>query len=239
MSVSTRIFSTLALLIPVWAPIALGDTRKNVDRVCPLCSTKFTAVVIMSGTRFGVRLDLRPLGAIASPIPLAVCPKCGLVLHKPMSEKYSADELKQLRGIIEADAYHALDTKAPSYQRLAMLYEGLHRPPEDIGNAYLMASWQTEKEEKLNQALLAKSQEWFQKYLDMSPEKDEGRQTIAFLRGELLRRLGRFDEAKRQFDRLAGLKNFQEDPFPRLITQELSLIQAKDATPHEMARKAP
>ena len=65
-----------------------------------------------------------------------------------MGDSYSPDELKQLRGVIEADAYRALDAKAPSYQRLAMLYEGLRHPPDEIGDAYLTASWQTEEEQK-------------------------------------------------------------------------------------------
>jgi Uncharacterized protein conserved in bacteria (DUF2225) len=186
-----------------------------------------------------MRLDLRPLGASASVTPLAVCPKCRLILYKEMDDSYSPDELKQLRGIIEADAYRTLDAKAPSYQRLAMLYEGLHRPPQEIGDAYLTASWQTETEQKVNRAMLMKSHEWFQKYLESSPEQHERRETIEFLQGELLRRLAKFDEAKRQFDRLATMKDFQKEPFPRLIAQELSLIKAKDAAPHGMARKEP
>jgi predicted RNA polymerase sigma factor len=85
--------------------------------------------------------------------------------------------------------------------------------------------------------MLAKSQEWFQKYLDSPAGKEDHRQTVEFLQGELLRRLGKFDEAEQQFDRIAKLNDFKKEPFPRLITQELSLIQAKDTAPHEMARK--
>ena len=86
--------------------------------------------------------------------------------------------------------------------------------------------------------MLTKSQEWFQKYLESPAGQGERRQTIEFLRGELFRRLGKFDEAKRQFVRLATIKDFQKEPFPRLIAQELSLIQAKDTNPHKMAQGA-
>ena len=237
MSVRIRTYLGLAVLVLTWAPTVFAETRKIVNRVCPLCKTNFDEVVIMSATQFGMRLDLRPLGAITSPTPLAVCPKCGLAVWKDQNDSYSADELKQLRGIVESDQYRTLDAKTPSYQRLAKLYEGLNRPPDDIAYAYLMASWQTEREEKLNRALLAKSLEWFQKYLESPSAKGEPRQTAEFLRGELLRRLGKFDEAKRQFDRLAKTKDFQKEPFPQLYAQEISLIQAKDATPQEIALK--
>ena len=77
-----------------FGPIALADTKIVVEEVCPLCRTKFKATLAGSGYQSNIRLDLRPIGAIASPWPLAVCTKCGFVLYKDQEEEYSEDELK-------------------------------------------------------------------------------------------------------------------------------------------------
>lgn len=46
-----------------------------------MISVKFTAELAMSRTSFGVDLDLRQRGAIASPWRLAVCPTDHFVLY--------------------------------------------------------------------------------------------------------------------------------------------------------------
>jgi tetratricopeptide (TPR) repeat protein len=216
--------------------MVFADTRFVVDCVCPLCQTAFKATLAGSGTMFNRRLDLRPVGAIASPWPVAVCPKCGFVLYKDKREEYPDAELKELRNFVNSDEYRKLSPKAPSYQRLARLYEALKRPPFEVAYTYLEASWQAEGQEELNRALLEKSREWFEKYLASSQENEERWKTAEFLRGELLRRLGQFAEAEKQFDRLRGRKEFAEEPFPQLLSQERSLIQARDASPKEIVR---
>jgi Uncharacterized protein conserved in bacteria (DUF2225) len=226
----------LVILALTCGPNLLADTRRIVEKVCPLCHTKFKALLAMSGTQFNIRLDLRPIGPIMSPWPLAVCTKCGFVLYKD-DDKYSDDELKALRAIVDADAYRNLPPKDSSYLRVAKLFEGLKRSPVEIAHAYLKASWQVEDDEARNRALLGKSLDWFDKYLESQPKKGPEWQTAEILRGELQRRLGRFDEAKKQFDRLSGMKEFEAEPFPGLIAQERSLIEAKDSSPRELARK--
>jgi uncharacterized protein (DUF2225 family) len=228
----------VGVLVLACGPGTRADTKADVDHVCPLCKTEFKAVLVASGYQSGQRLDLRPIGAITSPWLLAVCPKDGFVLFRGAEGHYTREELETLRARVDSDEYRKLGPSAPSYQRLAMLYEGLKRPPDEIAQAYLKASWQAEgKDEALNRTLLVKSREWLDAYLASSAQqkKDETWRTAAFLRGELLRRLGAFDEAREQFDRLGGMKEFQEGPFPRLIAQEAALIQAKDQSPQEIA----
>jgi hypothetical protein len=219
-----------------WDPAAYVDKRATVPQVCPLCQTKFTAILAMSGTRFNVRLDLRPVGPIASPWPLAVCTKCGFVLYK-QDGKYSDEEIKALRVIVDSDAYKKLPRENSSYQRVAKLYEGLGKPPSQVATAYLEASWQVEDDEARNRPLLGESLKWFEKYLGSGPKKDENWKAAEFLRGELQRRLGRFDDAKAQFARLKVTEEFKGEPFPGLIAQEEALIAAKDRSPTEVARE--
>ena len=81
---------------------ASAATEGEIDCTCPLCKTKFKAVVDFSGTSFGKRLDLKPIGAIRSPWRIPVCPKCQFVLF---ADKFSDDELKVLGEFVASEAY--------------------------------------------------------------------------------------------------------------------------------------
>lgn len=231
------LWSGLGLLAMGRGPAARADTRIVVEKVCPISLTKFKATLAGSGFQATIRLDARPVGAIASPWPLPVCPECGFVLFKRDNQEYTADEMTTLRSVVESPEYKGLPTKDSSYLRLAKLYEGLKRSPEEVDHAYLKASWQVESDEPRNRALLATSLEWFEKFLASGPKKDQGWQSAEVLRGELQRCLGKFAEAKAQFDRLKGMKEFEQEPFPRVIAQEGSLIDAKDPSPRELSRR--
>ncbi len=215
-----RFICGFGLWVLVVETIASADTKSVVDCTCPLCDTKFKATLAGSGTQFGQRLDLRPLGAITSPWPIAVCPQCGFVLFKDQGEKYTAEELATLRGLVNADGYKKLPANTPAYERLAVLYEGLKRPPFVIAYAYLKASWQLEDQPERNRVLLEKSRKWFETYLETAQKSDEARMTAEFLRGELLRRVGKFEEAKAQLERLGKLKEFTADLAPRSSEKE-------------------
>jgi hypothetical protein len=106
----------------------------------------------------------------------------------------------------------------------------------EIGFAYLEASWQVEKDVERNRLLLETSRKWFETYLTKAPQEDESRTSAEFLRGELLRRVGKFPEAKEQFARMSKLKEFEGEPFPAMIRQEMSLIEGKDSSPQPINR---
>jgi hypothetical protein len=229
-----RFICGLGLLVLVVETIASADTWVVFDCTCPLCDTKFKATLAGSATHVGQRLDLRPLGSAISPWPIPVCSKCGFVMFKGFSEKHTAEELATLRGLVNADGYKKLPANTPSYERLAVLYEGLKRPPFAISSAYLQASWQVEDQPERNRVLLEKSRKWIEKYLEKAPKTDEAWTKAEVLRGELLRRVGKFEESKAQLERLGKLKEFTADPFPHIIGQELTLIEAKDTSPQEI-----
>jgi len=56
-----------ALILLLVASGVGAHTLGNVDYVCPLDGTKFTAITDFSGTTFGKRLDLKPLGPTPAP----------------------------------------------------------------------------------------------------------------------------------------------------------------------------
>ena len=52
--------------------------------------------------------------------------------------------------------------------------------------------------------------------------------------GELLRRLGRFDEARAHLSGLQGVKGFQNNFFADIVKYQLKLCAKKDAAVYEM-----
>ena len=91
-----------ALALLASAACAVASTFKEVHKTCPLCKTEFDTMVAMSGTQFGRRLDLKPLGPIAAPWPIPVCPKCKFVLY---SDNIPKDELDKCQKIVSDAAY--------------------------------------------------------------------------------------------------------------------------------------
>src|SRR5262245_6172517 len=92
-----RKLSFAALMLAAWPGASNANTSVQVEMECPYDGTRFTATLQASGTSAGMRLDFRPVGAIASPSPLAVCPTNGFVFFK---DKFSSDELEKLRPLV-------------------------------------------------------------------------------------------------------------------------------------------
>ena len=115
------------------------------DETCTLCKTKFKAKLAGSGTQFGMRLDLKPLGAIEAPWPVAVCPKCHFVLF---ADKYKAAELAKLRLYVKTKEYQDWGKTRSSHFLMAKLLSELDRDDIDLAHVYLKASWQEESNKK-------------------------------------------------------------------------------------------
>ena len=90
------------LLLPATAPAL---TTVEEDFVCPLDGSTSRRTVVMSYTVVDTRLDFRPVGALMSPPPIAVCRSNGFVLYQ---EDFTEDQLVQLRAIVASDEYKSL-----------------------------------------------------------------------------------------------------------------------------------
>ncbi len=189
--------------------------------------------------QLGQQLDLRPtpFWGIVSPPRVAVCPKCGFVEFRE-DGKYAKDELKALGEFVLTDAYKQLVKTETSYFRLAKIFEHLKKPQAQIAYTYLQATWQVEHEDgKRPQTYLQACLDAYDKVTSENT-KDAGQCQIArFLKGEMLRRLGKFDDAQKHFEALQKLETFKEAPYPKLIPLELDLIAKKDDKPHEIPSK--
>lgn len=218
---------------------AHAHTSGTVEKNCPLCGHAFTCELDMSGTQFGVRLDLKPLGPTAAPWRIPVCPQCRFVLY---ADEISAEELERCREIVKGEEYRKHASRA-SYFLLGLLYEGLGKDPLTMGHVFLKASWQEEDEAEKLKEDLERSLSHFGAYLKepgskgptQSMKDDEAYRVAQLLKGELLRRLARFEQAEahlKKIEQMDGIKgNFMGD----IVRYELRLVENRDSRPHDVS----
>jgi len=227
----------LTLVVGLFLVSTVGaSVIRRAERTCPICGQKVEYVEQLSGYVTSMRLDLKPSGMIHAPEHLPVCPKCGFIMY---SDKIDAKELKEGGKIIQSPEYRTLKDRS-DWRRLAFLYEKLGKPEADIGYAYLKASWEEESEFKYER----KSKEYYREDLEKSlahfthlkapQQNDKSWQTMQMLTGELMRLLGRFEDAAKHFENMAKMKEFQGNFYEKVIKFELGLCQRKDASHYTM-----
>jgi uncharacterized protein (DUF2225 family) len=234
-----RALLVATLLVPttlVVTSVTRADSTVKAKVKCGICEHEYEGTFTASSFQSGQRLDLRPLRfpGIVSPPRVAVCPKCGFVEYRE-DAKYPQDELKAVREFVLSDDYKQLAKSETSYFRIAKMFERLKRPQSQIAYGYLQATWQVEHEDgKRPQAYLQASLDSYGKVISDEKAPAEQRQMARFLKGEMLRRLGKFEDAKTHFEDLGKLEASKADPYPKLIPLELDLIGKKDKGPHEI-----
>ncbi len=229
-----RVLSRLslgALCLVLHASAASAHTTAEVEEVCPLDGTKFTALEDMSGTSFGKRLDLRAIGPTASPWSLPVCPKDHFVLFK---QKFSPEELADLRGIVNSEPYQTVAADHSSYFLLARILAHQKKAPGIVAFAYLQASWQVEADPVKYRDYAQRSLSSYREALLASKDHGEAWKTAQLLAGELERRLGLFAEATTRFMQLAKQEEFQGGLFKKIVAYQLELTRQHDSKPHEI-----
>jgi uncharacterized protein (DUF2225 family) len=211
--------------------LARAHTMGTTEATCPLDGNKFEAMVDMSGTRFGMRLDLKPLGPTPAPWRIPVCPKCHFVIF---SDELSEKDKASLRDLVKSPAYTAKASSESDYYLVALCYAHLGKPEVQIGFAYLQASWEVEHKPEAYQEYLGRSLEHYEKALADPRLEAKDRTSALFLSGELRRLRGELDKARAVFIRIAKMPEFQKPPFAEMIPFELELIAAKDSAPKPM-----
>lgn len=213
----------LLLALPLFA-------AKIVEREikCPVCGQDFYAQLDVPDADYEMRLDLKPLGAIPGPWKLPDCPRCGFVIYSAKLEKA---ELARARAAVASDEYKKAAGRA-TYYRAAVLYGLLGKPDFLLANTYLKASWQEEKNPALHKENLEHSLRHFTACAAAC--RAEEQENSRLLIGELLRRLGRFGEARAHFSLLKTEKGFQNNFFADIVEFQLKLCDRQDALPHEM-----
>jgi tetratricopeptide (TPR) repeat protein len=232
--VESKMKKILAILC--FAALVAGNlfahTSGFVKKTCPVCAREFEAEMDMSGTQFGMRLDLKPLGAIAAPWRLAVCPECHFVLY---TDQLSGEERDNLRKYLASAEYVDLvQEKHSSYFLLARILKEMKEDHFAVAYAYLQASWQVEKEPARQLEYLNACLGELKRCVEKKGEDKDVLRTAQLLIGEILRRTSKFDRAAEHFEQISALSEFKEQPYRTICDYQLKLIQKRDAAPKEI-----
>ncbi|MCM2267241.1 MAG: hypothetical protein NDI60_05625 [Elusimicrobiales bacterium] len=221
-----------ALVLLFFAAAAPAAAQAVIEReiACPVCGTEFYTKLDLASPQYDMRLDLKPVGDATGPWRLPECPKCGFILFK---SGLSKTELARSRAFVGSAEYKKALTRS-SYYRAGLIYERLEKPPFTIATNFLKASWQ----EEAFPELLAEDQElalrYFTDFLRLAKEHDEEWENASLMKGELLRRLGRFGPAGAHFSSLKDMKEFKGNFLGDIVAYQLKLCAREDSAPHNM-----
>ena len=198
----------------------------QLELTCPLDESTVRVPAILIGPQTGVGLDLRPLG-VPQP-PVGRCAKCGLPLPFPLS--FDKREEVKIRGVLASAEYRAALARWSNRALRALVISSVSGDLWKVARAWLEASWDGDCKDCLARAVQAFG-EIKREASDEAHEGDRVR-TSNFLKVELSRQLGKFDEATAQLAALEARPEFQRGVYPGLVRAESSLISARDAAPH-------
>lgn len=221
-----------ALALGLAAAPAMALTFFDADHVCPIGGEKFKQPMVGSGTQFGVHLDLKPFGPTAAPWPLPVCPGNGFVMYR---EDFDKAQLDKLAAFIATPAYREAVREDTPYFRAVLLMREVGETPDVIAFNLLKASWETDAQPARYARYAAATLDALRASQAAGAGNAEQRLTFDVLIGELLRRLGRFEEADAHFAALQAAPTALPKTLARVVRQQRALIAARDATAQRMA----
>ncbi len=168
---------------------------KKINKTCPLCGTQFPFETAESGTSHGHRLDMKKIGPIAQPWPLAKCPDDGFVCFQ---ESYSDDEIEVLKPHVSSDEYQSTQHLETDYYLAYLLVQKLGASDWRLIWLLLSATWEAETKdhalyERYVRGLITRLMPFTQSAEPLSTHWLNG----ALLLTNACRRLGDFDQAKR------------------------------------------
>ena len=203
-------------------------TTRPVEHTCPIGGEKFTSVMVMSGFSIDMKTDLEPVGMVMAPAPIPVCPSNKFVMFK---DDFTQQELDKYEKVIRSEAYLKQVAEKASAQRLAgvmLELAGENQNAEQMMSIFLHASWLGGHQQDLEKVL---------HYADLTLKDGslpaEKRVNTKLVRGEMLRKLSRFDEAKKQFEELTNEPTVKTSEYLQKLTElELELTAEKDTYSH-------
>ncbi len=221
-----KLLLLLTLLAGAFGAAAAGRVIER-ETVCPVCGKAFYAELELNASSDGaLRLDLRH--GEEPPARLPDCPVCGFIVYQA---GFRQAEAAAARAFVYGPDYRKA-LKRGSYHRAGLLYARLGKPPFSTASQFLKASWQEEADPALEAENQALALRWYTEAIDKDTERDEEWEKANLLRGELLRRLGRFDEAADHFSAIKQDPAFRNKLLSQIIAYQRGLCAIKDGDPH-------
>lgn len=206
-------------------------TLSTKEFVCPIDGQKFKAKTVNSYSRFGQRLDLKPIGALLAPLPLPVCPSNGFPVYK---RKFSPKELAGLKAIVRSPAFKKARRRNSDYYMVAFIKERLGDTSFSIAYTYLRASWETEgKNQDLHRRYLALTISKFDGFAKTAKPASKRWWAAQLVAGNLERRLGQFEAAEKRFSKLPLSTQPASSIYRQVGEQIRAAIAARDSAPRQ------
>ncbi|MEX2200388.1 MAG: hypothetical protein WD711_03260 [Dongiaceae bacterium] len=215
----------VAMCLSIASP-TLALTFSEEEFICPIDYTTSTRIVVNSYTVFDQRLDLRPVGALMSPPPIAVCESNGFVLYQ---QEFSDAELVRLRAIVESDEFRSVRAANSDWYIAAWLAEQMGQKGAETHWMYLYASWEVEESDPaLNREYLMLAYDRFVLGERAAEPGSDTWWTARLLRIELHRRLERFPEAALLLEETEA--GAVPEGYRSMLDRERQLILERDAS---------
>ena len=197
------------------------------EYTCPINGRKFKASVAMSGTSFGMRLDTRRIGPIASPWTMPVCPGSGFPLYK---RTFSKEERATLRKLVATPEYAAVRRANTTYFLAAWVQERLGANGFRVALYYLRATWQAEGSDTArHRRYLETTLRALDAHLKGAKLKKRQTHFAILLAANTERRLGRFDAAIERIN--AGYRHLKAKQIRKAARQIRRWAQRRNDQP--------
>lgn len=219
-----------AALVLLASASAAAYTEQTITVVCPITGKRFDAVVAGSGTMFGVHLDMRPVGPIAAPDPVPVCPDAS---RFPVFKTLTDAETAQVRQIVATPEYRALIATGPqTYYVIAHVKARLGENPVEVAQDLVQASWQAPPGSEQHRLYLRDARTAFEAVAATPGQAPATTFTARYFEAELSRQLGDYDRATAVLDRwFPGDGSNQAHVGLAFLAQERAAIGRRDAGP--------
>jgi len=224
------ILLTLLLALAAGRSPAYQEVVKKVK--CPLCGAPVSGTVVTNATRTALRLDLKPIGDLPVPNALLVCPGCSFVLFRDHLNPALKDSLN---CFVKSEAYRNEAAGNTSYYLLGRIGEFRKLPDKDIAYTYLCASWQTEDDTARYFRYLELARQFYARGRAGSRDStNEEYVSLCLQECEMLRLLGRFDQAQEVIDKMKRNYMLNLKDYSQAIELETRLISGKNGRPCQM-----
>lgn len=226
-AIRVAVTSALAAALLAAALPAQAMTMGMREYTCPINGKRFKARVAMSGTSFGMRLDTRRIGPIASPWTMPVCPGSGFPLYK---RKFSAEERAKLKKLAATPEYAAVRRANTTYFLAAWVQEKMGAKPFRVALYYLRATWQAEGGDKVrHRRYLETTLRRLEAHLAGADMKQRQSHFAVLLAANTERRLGRYDAAIKRIN--AAWRHLPANQLRKVAAQIRQWAKRQNADP--------
>lgn len=220
----------LLLIAGVLSPAAALTMGKKKMK-CPLSGVPMTATVVNSYTRFGMRLDLKPIGALIAPFPLPVCPDSGFVVYR---DDFSVNELDAFRKLVKTVEFKTLRKANTDYFMAAYQAEKIGAKPRELAHLTLQASWEADGDRARYVRYATLALERYRATRATAEKSSQRWRTAQLLVVNFHRRLGQFEEAKQALAALPTDKKPAKSVYRKVAGRLNDLIAQKNDDPAQL-----